>query len=694
MLEGAAVPCRTDRALRATGKMEDVRLIDRMPATPDPDAVFDAFSEWVGERGHHALPGAGGGADRGRLRLERHPSAPRPGPERAWSPRVRTSPRWPAARRTFYTAPIKALVSEKFFDLIAMFGSRERRDDDRRRQRQRRTRRSSAAPPRCWPTSRCATGPRADIGQVVMDEFHFYAEPDRGWAWQVPLLELPQAQFLLMSATLGDVTRFEEDLTRRTGRPDRGGRLGRAAGAARATSTGVDAAARDHRGAAARPAGAGLRRPLHPGRRGRAGPGADEHQRLHPRGEGRDRRARSAASGSPPGSARRCPGWSGTASASTTPGCCRSTGGWSSGSRRPGCSRSSAAPTRSASASTSRSAPSCSPALTKYDGSRVRRLLRPASSTRSPAGPGGPGFDTVGHVVVQAPDHVVENEKALAKAGDDPKKRRKVVRKKAPGGLRLLGRGRPSTQLVAAEPEPLQSRFRVSHAMLLNVIGRPGDAYDGDAAAAAPTTTRTAPAQRRHIRQAIAIYRACGPAASWSSWSEPDDEGRYARLTVDLQDDFALNQPLSPFALAAIELLDPRVPDVRAGRAVGDRGDPGEPPPDAVRPAEQGAGRGGRADEGRRHRVRGADGAARGRHLPKPLEETARGALTTSTAAATRGSPTTRCQPKSVVARHVRAGDDLHRVRRVLRARPRRGPGAALPRRRLQGAAADRAGGR
>ena len=52
-----------------------------------------------------------------------------------------------------------------------------------------------------------------------MDEFHFYSEPDRGWAWQVPLLELPQAQFVLMSATLGDVERFQTDLTRRTGRP-------------------------------------------------------------------------------------------------------------------------------------------------------------------------------------------------------------------------------------------------------------------------------------------------------------------------------------------------------------------------------------------------------------------------------------------------------------------------------------------
>src|SRR6185312_6208193 len=61
-------------------------------------------------------------------------------------------------------------------------------------------------------------GAAADVGQVVMDEFHFYAEPDRGWAWQVPLIELPHAQFLLMSATLGDVTRFVDDLSRRTGR--------------------------------------------------------------------------------------------------------------------------------------------------------------------------------------------------------------------------------------------------------------------------------------------------------------------------------------------------------------------------------------------------------------------------------------------------------------------------------------------
>src|SRR5699024_3169279 len=61
-------------------------------------------------------------------------------------------------------------------------------------------------------------GPGSDVGLAVMDEFHYYGDPQRGWAWQVPLVELPGCQFVLMSATLGDVTRFVEDLTERTGR--------------------------------------------------------------------------------------------------------------------------------------------------------------------------------------------------------------------------------------------------------------------------------------------------------------------------------------------------------------------------------------------------------------------------------------------------------------------------------------------
>src|SRR6201999_3056109 len=113
---------------------------------------------------------------------------------------------------------IKALVSEKFFALCEVFGpaSVGMMTGDASV--------NPKAPIICCTAEVLASialrdGADADVGQVVMDEFHYYADPDRGWAWQVPLIELPDAQFLLMSATLGDVTRFEEDLTRRTGRP-------------------------------------------------------------------------------------------------------------------------------------------------------------------------------------------------------------------------------------------------------------------------------------------------------------------------------------------------------------------------------------------------------------------------------------------------------------------------------------------
>jgi hypothetical protein len=154
---------------------------------------------------------------------------------------------------------------------------------------------------------------------------------------------------------------------------------------------------------------------------------------------------------------------------------------------------------------------------------------------------------------------VVENERALAKAGDDPKKRRKVVRKKpAP---RFVSWGQPTYErLVAAEPEPLQSSFAVSHAMLLNVIGRPGDAFAAMRHLLTDNDEEPA-AQRRHIRQAFAIYRALLAGGVVERLAEPDGQGRRWRLTVDLQADFALNQPLSPFALAAIELLDRESPD-------------------------------------------------------------------------------------------------------------------------------------
>ena len=108
-------------------------------------------------------------------------------------------------RRSYYTAPIKALVSEKFFDMVRLLG----RDNvgmvtgD--------VTINAEAPIVCCTAEILANialrdGEQADIGAVAMDEFHFFDDHDRGWAWQVPLLTLPHVQFLLMSATLGDVS--------------------------------------------------------------------------------------------------------------------------------------------------------------------------------------------------------------------------------------------------------------------------------------------------------------------------------------------------------------------------------------------------------------------------------------------------------------------------------------------------------
>ncbi|MHB1875784.1 MAG: DUF3516 domain-containing protein, partial [Streptosporangiaceae bacterium] len=196
--------------------------------------------------------------------------------------------------------------------------------------------------------------------------------------------------------------------------------------------------------------------------------------------------------------------------------------------------------------------------LSKYDGSVVR-LLQAREFHQIAGRAGRAGFDEVGSVVVQAPEHVIANEKALEKAGDDPKKRRKVVRKKPPPGM--VSWGQPTfDRLVAADPEPLRSSFAVSHAMLLNVIARPGNCFTA-MKHLLTDNHEDRPAQRRHISRAIAIYRALLAGGVVERLDEPDEQGRLARLTVDLQDDFALNQPLSPLALAAIGLLDATTPE-------------------------------------------------------------------------------------------------------------------------------------
>ena len=159
------------------------------------------------------------------------------------------------------------------------------------------------------------------------------------------------------------------------------------------------------------------------------------------------------------------------------------------------------------------------------------------------------GFDTAGTVVAQAPEHESDNIAAIKKAGDDPKKKRKIIRKKAPDGF--VSWGEPSfRKLIDAEPETLTSHMQITSAMMLNVIGRGGDVF-GNMRALVYDNHEPRKRQRELALRAIGIYR----TLLESGVVEQTDDGEI-RLTVDLQPNFALNQPLSPFALAAFDLLD------------------------------------------------------------------------------------------------------------------------------------------
>src|SRR3954464_6797797 len=194
-------------------------LADRCPSASEADAdlLYDRFQVWVADEGLTPYPHQ----DEALIELLSGNNVILATPTGSGKSLVATGALFDALatdRVGFYTAPIKALVSEKFFALCDMFGAVNvgmlTGDSSV----------NPGAPIICCTAEILANialreGAAANVGQVVMDEFHFYADPDRGWAWQVPLLELPRAQFLLMSATARRLSRFQADLARRTGRP-------------------------------------------------------------------------------------------------------------------------------------------------------------------------------------------------------------------------------------------------------------------------------------------------------------------------------------------------------------------------------------------------------------------------------------------------------------------------------------------
>lgn len=468
-----------------------------------------------------------------------------------------------AGGRSYYTAPIKALVSEKFFALVEIFGAEQvgmvTGDSSV----------NPDAPIVCCTAEILANvalrlGSDAAVDQVVMDEFHYYGDPERGWAWQVPLLALPRAQFLLMSATLGDVTAIAADLERRTGR-------------AVAQVTGVDRPVPLHHSYERRPVHEVLEALLE---RGEApvyivhfsqAAAAERAQALSSvKVTTREQRDAIAAA---IGGFRFSTGFGKTLSRLVRAGIGVHHAGMLPRYRRLVETLAQRGLLRVICGTDTLGVGINVPirtvvitALSKFDGTKMRQLS--AREFHQVAGRAGrAGFDTYGNVVVMAPDWEIENAVALAKAGDDAAKRKKIVRKKAPTGVVNWGEG-SFGRLVEAQPESLEPQLRITAAMLINVIGRGGDVF---ANVRALVFDNHEPRARRYelARRAIAIFRTLRDAGIVETAGDAGASGPSIRLTVDLQPNFALNQPLSPFALAAIDLLDPDESDAAPGTGTG-----------------------------------------------------------------------------------------------------------------------------
>ena len=455
-------------------------------------------------------------------------------------------------RRSIYTCPIKALVNEKFMALCREFGpdnvGLSTGDASVNRD----------APILCCTAEILANialreGASANVQDVVMDEFHYYADRERGVAWQVPLLTLPQARFLLMSATLGDTAFFETELTRLTGRPtatvastDRpvplaheyselplAKTLESLAASGRAPVyvvhfTQLDAAesAQDFTSinVCTREEKAAIASMLEPFKF--TSPYGPEIKKWLRHGIGLHH-------------AGLLPKYRVLVEQLAQKGLLKVICGTDTLGVGINVPIRTVLFTR----------------LCKFDGQKTGILS--ARDFHQIAGRAGrKGFDDQGWVVAQAPEHVIENLKLAEKSARDGKK---TVKRQPPEKNFVNWDKNTYIRLIAAAPEKLTSRFQVTHAMLLNVLSR-----KGDGCAAMQKLIRDShetPKQKKaHTQRAWQLFRSL-VERKIVEFIPPTADGAHLRVNVELQDDFSMDQVLSLYLLETIPLVDPAAPD-------------------------------------------------------------------------------------------------------------------------------------
>ena len=452
-------------------------------------------------------------------------------------------------QRVIYTAPIKALVSEKFFDLCRGFGPEQvgllTGDASVNRD----------APLICCTAEILANmalrqGDELDCDWVVMDEFHYYSDRERGVAWQVPLLALQRPNFVLMSATIGNPEFFTAELERRTQRAAKlvqsferpvpldftyketplhetiqslvsGGRapvyvvyFSQRSASERAQSlTSLNFTSKEQKQA--------LREELHGFRFD--SPFGKELQRFIPHGIGVHH-------------AGMLPKYRRLVERLAQRGylkviCGTDTLGVGVN-----------IPIRTV----------LFTQLYKFDGS-ASRILSVRDFNQIAGRAGRKGFDERGSVVVQAPEHEIENRILKDKAAGNPKKLRRLRLKPPPERGYTPYDKTTLDRLLLAKPEPLKSSFRVEPSMLLNVLARPSGCSIGKRLIRSSHENRTS--QGRLLREGMALFRSLVSAEVITLHAHG------ALLHADLQLDFSLNQALSLFAIEAIDSLDPEAED-------------------------------------------------------------------------------------------------------------------------------------